>query len=545
MKIKFNLFFVFFLVLLLPNALSSSESSGIDEWLMYGRNLNQSSYYPGTINITSLNNIWNFTANDTFSSSPVIFDNKVFIENRNGYLYALNLNNGNLVWSFGTSGIESTPTISQGKIYFGDYDEIFYCLNSSNGYVFWNVTFGNGAYDISTPAAILDGKIYVGSLAAGSFYVLNATDGSQLWNFSFGQNRNSPAISDDLVYFGASSYVFALNTSGSQVWNYSTNSTVFTSPLVIDGTVYVGSGWNKLFALNSTTGNQIWNYDVGDDVRSSPAFYDGKIFFGSRNNKIFALNTSGSQVWNYSVGGSVFSSPAVTKNGIVFVGCNDNKLYGLNASTGNKLWEYIVGGGVDYLSPAIADEKLVFASDKVYVFGRSVIAPIITNVIDYPDPVYINEKDIGISGFAINGTISPGTNPIDKIFLRLYKTGSLISTREWGLLVNQTNGTWSDIILYNGTWGAGIIDYNLTVNDTTGISSSAFGNITVIIVPTPEPSPDHGYGIYGLMNDVGIGTYFLVSLITSPLFYLLILIILMAIILMIGMAVGKYISKFK
>jgi len=59
-------------------------------------------------------------------------------------------------------------------------------------------------------------------------------------------------------------------SNGAQNWNYVTNGilTSFTAP---NGTVYIGSGDNNLYALNATTGTKLWNYTTGGAVRSSSA----------------------------------------------------------------------------------------------------------------------------------------------------------------------------------------------------------------------------------------------------------------------------------
>jgi hypothetical protein len=51
-------------------------------------------------------------------------------------------------------------------------------------------------------------------------------------------------------------------------------------------------------------------------------------------------------LWNYTTGSDVYSSPAVS-DGVVYVGSFDNRVYGLNASTGVQIWNYTVGGLVE------------------------------------------------------------------------------------------------------------------------------------------------------------------------------------------------------
>ena len=67
------------------------------------------------------------------------------------------------------------------------------------------------------------------------------------------------------------------------VWIFDTPGRVFSSPVVADGAVFVGSDDSKVYAINQTTGMEIWNYTTGGYVRSSPTVAGG--FDGNRRLK--------------------------------------------------------------------------------------------------------------------------------------------------------------------------------------------------------------------------------------------------------------------
>ena len=59
-----------------------------------------------------------------------------------------------------------------------------------------------------------------------------------------------------------------------------------------DGTIYVGSEDNNLYAINPD-GTKKWAFDTGDDVNSSPAIgRDGTIYFGSLDGNLYAIKSS-------------------------------------------------------------------------------------------------------------------------------------------------------------------------------------------------------------------------------------------------------------
>ena len=47
------------------------------------------------------------------------------------------------------------------------------------------------------------------------------------------------------------------------LWKYTTGNMVESSPAVVDGVVYIGSGDGNVYALNATNGAKLWNYTTG------------------------------------------------------------------------------------------------------------------------------------------------------------------------------------------------------------------------------------------------------------------------------------------
>jgi outer membrane protein assembly factor BamB len=68
---------------------------------------------------------------------------------------------------------------------------------------------------------------------------------------------------------------------------------VTSSPAIgSDGTVYVGSWDNKLYAINGKSGVKLWEFETGEGVPSSPAIgSDGTVYVGSHDDKLYAIKT--------------------------------------------------------------------------------------------------------------------------------------------------------------------------------------------------------------------------------------------------------------
>jgi outer membrane protein assembly factor BamB len=77
------------------------------------------------------------------------------------------------------------------------------------------------------------------------------------------------------------------------LWEFETGGALSSSPAIgSDGTVYVGSDDNKLYAINGKSGVKRWEFETGFHVSSSPAIgSDGTLYVGSVDYKLYAIKT--------------------------------------------------------------------------------------------------------------------------------------------------------------------------------------------------------------------------------------------------------------
>jgi outer membrane protein assembly factor BamB len=198
--------------------------------------------------------------------------------------------------------------------------------------------------------------------------VLNVNNAGSLdlkWSYATGLwVVSSPAVVDGVVYIGSGDYnVYALNAdTGAKLWSYHTGYFVSSSPAVANGVVYVGSDDFNVYALNAHTGAKLWSYNTGGIVDAAPVVANGVVYVGG-NNGLYALNAhTGALLWSNP---NISTSP-VLANGVVYVGSYGGNVYALNAVTGAKLWSYPVLGGV-LSPPAVADGVVYFGADDISV----------------------------------------------------------------------------------------------------------------------------------------------------------------------------------
>ncbi|MBL0944156.1 MAG: PQQ-dependent dehydrogenase, methanol/ethanol family [Hydrogenophaga sp.] len=154
------------------------------------------------------------------------------------------------------------------------------------------------------------------------------------------------------------------------VWSYNLESKrgVESTPLVVDGIMYVTASWSVVHAIDVRTGQRIWTYDPQvpreagfkgccDVVNRGVALYEGKVYVAAYDGRLVALDAAtGQRLWekdtiidrrfSYTITGA----PRVVK-GKVIIG-NGGAEYGVrgyvtayDAKTGEQKWRWFTVPG--------------------------------------------------------------------------------------------------------------------------------------------------------------------------------------------------------
>jgi len=201
-------------------------------------------------------------------TSPLLVGNRLYVGDWNGWVWALDANNGRVVWRYRTGGaVKGGLAFSGGRLYVGSYDGHVYCL-SSDGRLVWRASaqprLYGGATFYATPA-VAYGRVYLGS-TDGRVYSFGATTGKLRWSYNTGSYvYASPAVWHRLVFVGSYDqrfYAFDAAT-GAVRWSFPANGQVSGSATVIDGVVYFATLQKRTYALDATTGRLLWSYSDG------------------------------------------------------------------------------------------------------------------------------------------------------------------------------------------------------------------------------------------------------------------------------------------
>jgi len=248
----------------------------------------------------------------------------------------------------------------------------------------WETALGGQVY--ASPLVYAGNIIVVATNA--EVYDLSPSTGAVMWKASLSapstqQVLATPTIDGSTLFVSdrqadasgnpAPSYLYALSLeTGALLWRTQLNGITHDSPLVVDGTVYIGTSGGDycpinggVTALSESTGQILWTWKVnqlyptngGGSVWGSIGYDGSHLVFGTGNtcqspvttaDGFVALNTNGTVAWSY---------PATTNSAIdddvgaavsiydgLATGMSKNgSLYHFNPATGQVSWSVPLG----------------------------------------------------------------------------------------------------------------------------------------------------------------------------------------------------------
>jgi glucose dehydrogenase len=149
-----------------------------------------------------------------------------------------------------------------------------------------------------------------------------------------------------------------------QTGDYAEN--LHSTPIVVDGVLYLISARAQVFAIDGATGRVIWQYryptprsgiagSQADFIQNrGVAVGSGKVFFGTKDNFLVALDQkTGREVWKVNVddprqcGCNITAAPLIVKDKVIVGGNGGDQahrgyLTAFSVSTGRLAWRWYV-----------------------------------------------------------------------------------------------------------------------------------------------------------------------------------------------------------
>jgi eukaryotic-like serine/threonine-protein kinase len=369
-----------------------SSNSAVDQWAMWGLDIQQRRYVADAPRQTEGRLIWSVDLGTPTRSVPVIVDDVIYIGGH-FQLLALDAHTGHRLWEIPTTGpVHTSPAAAGNKLYIGLQDWRVLALERSTGKTLWQFTMQDG---VAGSAAVAQGMLYIGSMD-GFLYALDAATGTLIWKFKTEEQALSPPAIDAGTLFLSSSdgSLYALNARTGQSWlRYRTPDRLQDSPVVANGLVYFPSGgqiyavdagafeipgqyqfklvwaqfWLWQFPVPRPPGQpgSRWRFTPRQPIRgiiSSPAVAPEAFYVGDTNGYLYAREAlKGEELWQFKAGGAIMASPVIVGPRVYF-GAIDGSLYALDRSNGELVWK------LAFAEPIHATP--VFASGRLYLCTR-------------------------------------------------------------------------------------------------------------------------------------------------------------------------------
>jgi outer membrane protein assembly factor BamB/tRNA A-37 threonylcarbamoyl transferase component Bud32 len=315
--------------------------------------------------------IWSFECEDEIRGTPIVYMGVVYVGCYDNNIYALDAKTGKFIWKYATEGgITGKPAAEDDIIYIGSEDHRLYAISARGGKLVW--TYHTEGQIRSSPSSS-HGHIFIGS-DDHFLHVVNAISGRRVWRAeAIGPIWSTPLVVGEHVFFGCESGDFyCYDFHGELKWRKKIKRAVTSSPIMVDGMIYVGSKDWTLYALEIENGWQVWRFRMGGPTISSPTSAEDKIFIGCGDSNIYAIHARhASEVWRFTTGHQVTASPIAMEDSL-YCGSVDGSLYCLDFRSGRLRWRFRTNGPITG-SPVIANDMLYFGSTdhKLYALLAS------------------------------------------------------------------------------------------------------------------------------------------------------------------------------
>ena len=243
---------------------------------------------------------WKFQTGDVVHASPAYADGVVYVGSWDSHFYAIDAATGRQKWRFdgGTDpvmhnqvGFQSSAAVVDGVVYVGCRDSNLYAIDAVTGKEKWR--FNNAGSWVITSPAVVDGKVIFGTSDTSRYFVVDAHTGKELVRqqgkaFIFA----SPAVAGSVVLVGVLNGTLQARdvSTGELLWEFRTEASkrnhgwVLTADGAFNVPLLYGNNWREAPLAAS-----VRQFSVGS-IFASPLVVDGVVYVGSADGAMYALD---------------------------------------------------------------------------------------------------------------------------------------------------------------------------------------------------------------------------------------------------------------
>ena len=146
------------------------------------------------------------------------------------------------------------------------------------------------------------------------------------------------------------------------LWSFKCEDEIRGTPILHQGSLFIGCYDNNLYSLNAADGQFQWKYAAEGGIVTRPIVFDNNVIFGSEDKRLHVVGIrAGKVVWTYYTEGKIYSSPRIA-DGHIFFGSDDQDLHAVNVNSGRAIWKFSTDGPI-HSSPLVANELIFFGNE--------------------------------------------------------------------------------------------------------------------------------------------------------------------------------------
>ena len=210
--------------------------------------------------------VWSRQLSGQFTSPPTAMAGTIYV-GAVGNLYAVSAEDGTVKWSNpNAGGDQSSPAVTTTRAYVSYACQKAWALSPSTGAVIWHNPQSSCFFTGGRTPVFYNERVYMRDPFRANL-TLDPGTGIPVAEFSAGP---APASNGSTGFFLNNSFTLQARdiSSGAVKWSFTGDGNLRSAPIVVNGTVYIGSGGGKLYALDASTGTNVWTGTVGAAVNA-------------------------------------------------------------------------------------------------------------------------------------------------------------------------------------------------------------------------------------------------------------------------------------
>ena len=242
---------------------------------------------------------WKFKTGDVVHASPALVDGVLFFGSWDSYFYAVDAATGKEKWRFHSGedpllhnqvGFQSSPAVVDGVVYTGCRDAHLYALDAATGQKKWKFD-AELSWVIGSPA-VTQGKVFFGTSDSSLYHVVEASTGKPMLRQDVkAYTFSSPVIAGDVVLLGVLNGTLEARDlkTGELLWDFQTETSkqnqgwILTADRRFNAPFFYASNWREVPTVAIDRQMSIGAFF------STPLVMDGIVYIGSTDGFLYAI----------------------------------------------------------------------------------------------------------------------------------------------------------------------------------------------------------------------------------------------------------------